>query len=214
MKLDLHIHSRHSYDSFSDPGKILRVARKRGLDAISITDHDTMGAYRQLRQDGEEGVLLVPGMEVKTDMGDIIGLFLRSEIAHRRFEDVVGEIRSQGGIVVLPHPYRRRCDPASLAAEADLVEVINARSRGAENSRAWRLCGSCGKKAVTGSDAHTYMEIGRVVTEIEGSCSSLGELREALLRNGRSCYGKVSPFYLSHGLSLLSARVKRMGGMA
>jgi predicted metal-dependent phosphoesterase TrpH len=42
MKFDLHIHSKYSYASFSDPLKIVKVTKRKGLDVISITDHDNI----------------------------------------------------------------------------------------------------------------------------------------------------------------------------
>ncbi len=86
MKMDLHIHSKYSYDSFTSPLKILKTAKKKGLDAISITDHDAMKIdYKQFRN---ADVIIIPGMEIKTDMGDIIGLFLTEKIQINDFLSV------------------------------------------------------------------------------------------------------------------------------
>lgn len=213
MKLDLHIHSKYSHDSFSDPAKILKAAKKRGLDAVAITDHNSFGAYEQLRKLPDPGVLVIPGMEIKTEKGDVIGLFLSAGVESRRFEDTLREIRGQGGIVVLPHPYRRKCDPRELIGRCDLVEVLNSRTRAGENEAALKLCESQGMKAVTGSDAHTYYEIGRSMTEINGYFTDTGELKDALLHKDRICSGKTLPFYVAHGVSFLSSQAKRMWGI-
>lgn len=207
MKLDLHIHSKYSYDSFSTPLKIAKVAKKRGLDVISITDHNTMGAYKNIPD--RLNVVVIRGMEIKTDKGDVIGLFLDKEIKSRSFFEVIDEIREQDGIVVLPHPFRRNCNPKELVGHVGLVEVINARSRKAENSEAQKLCEKFNKKLITGSDAHTYFEIGPTYTEIEGFSTDLSELKQMILENERKCYGKESPFYVSHACSFATARFRR-----
>jgi len=209
MRLDLHIHSKYSYDSFSDPLKIVKVAKRKGLDVISITDHNNMDVYEDFSHGHGSGVAVIPGMEIKTDGGDVTGLFLDEEVRSRSFFDVVDEIRDQDGIVVLPHPFRRKCDPNDLIGSVDLVEVINARSKNAENVDAWKLCERFGKTPITGSDAHAYFEIGRAVTEIEGYFDDMDELKRILLNSERNCYGKETPFYISHGYSFITSRIKR-----
>lgn len=207
MKFELHIHSKYSYDSFSDPSKIVKVAKKKGLNAISITDHNTMKAYKNFPLISD--VAIIPGMEIKTEVGDIIGLFLNEEIQSRNFVDVVDEIKEQDAIVVLPHPFRRKCDPNDLIESVDLVEVINARSMNSENTDAWKLCERFNKMPITGSDAHACFEIGKAMTEIDGYSDDLDEIKKTLLNSERRCYGKETPFYISHGYSFISSRVKQ-----
>lgn len=214
MKFDLHVHSKYSYDSFSEPSQILKVAKKRGLDGVAITDHDSFRAHTGLKKLKYPGMLVIPGTEIKTDRGDVIGLFIDAEIKSKLFEDVVKEIADRGGISVLPHPYRRKCDPAGLTGIVDLLEVVNSRSRTTENEDARALAHKFHKKAVAGSDAHNYFEIGMARTEIHDSINSLEELKVALLTGDQTCKGKSSPYLLSHGLSLLSSRFKRMRGIA
>jgi predicted metal-dependent phosphoesterase TrpH len=208
MKMDLHIHSKYSYDSFTSPLKILKTAKKKGLDAISITDHDAMKIdYKQFRN---ADVIIIPGMEIKTDMGDIIGLFLTEKIQNNDFLSVIDEIRNQEGVVVLPHPYRRDCDPASLISYVDLVEVLNARSRDCENKCALKLSEKFSKKIVSGSDAHNFMEIGNVITEIPGYYENTEDLRKCILTSERKCYGNSPSYYISHGYSFIIGKMKRV----
>ena len=67
MKLNLHIHSKYSYDSFSEPSKIVKMAKRRGLDVISITDHDNMKVYEKLPH--KLDIIVVRGMEKKDGYG-------------------------------------------------------------------------------------------------------------------------------------------------
>ncbi|PKP52253.1 MAG: phosphotransferase, partial [Candidatus Altiarchaeales archaeon HGW-Altiarchaeales-3] len=164
MKFDLHIHSKYSYDSFSDPLEIVKAAKRKGVDVISITDHDNMNAYKNFTNKSE--IIIIPGMEVKTNLGDIIGLFLNTELKSRNFFEVIDEIREQDGVIVLPHPYRRKCNPEEIVGYVDLVEVINSRSNDMENTYAEKLCGMSNKKPITGSDAHACFEIGSAITEM------------------------------------------------
>lgn len=213
MDLDLHIHSKYSYDSFASLHRILKTARKRGIEVVSITDHNTMAAYARsdLKKEARRyGITVIPGMEILTDHGDLIGLFLAEEIAPRSFDETVRAIRAQDGIVLLPHPYRRRGDPAALVPDVDLIEVINGRSRMEGNSRAEALCAAAGKQPVTGSDAHACFEIGRVVTRIDADGSDPEDVRRALLSARRRCIGIPRQYYLSHGMSRCMARIKQL----
>ena len=65
------------------------------------------------------------------------------------------------------------------------------------------------KRPITGSDAHTYFEIGRAVTAIDGYANDLEELKQILLNSERKCYGKETPFYISHGYRFIVSRIKR-----
>jgi predicted metal-dependent phosphoesterase TrpH len=208
MRLDTHIHSKYSHDSLSDPMRILKVARKKRLDAISITDHGTMQAYSPGFHSSDP--LVIPGMEMKTNRGDVIGLFLSEPPEGADFLEICDQIRTQGGIVVLPHPYRRSCDPIELVSHVDLIEVLNSRSRKQENARALALSHRFDAGPITGSDAHTYFEIGRAVTEVDGIYGDLDELRRVLLRADRQCFGSTSSYYVSRGFSFGAEMLKKV----
>ena len=106
MKLDLHVHTNHSFDGRIDVETLLKTAKEAGLDAVAITDHDTMSAVG-LAKKITGGVAVIPGMEITAAGGmHIIGLFLTDEIISREIDNVIDEIHQQGGLVMIPHPYR------------------------------------------------------------------------------------------------------------
>lgn len=145
------------------PGRILKRAKKAGLTGVAITDHDTIrGSLEARKLEKGIGVTVIPGAEILTDSGDIIGLLVNEEIRSRRWDDVIDEIREQGGVSVLPHPYRSHPNVFELAKTVDLIEVWNARSTVEQNERALQLAGGLQKSGMYGSDAHTYAEIGNV----------------------------------------------------
>ena len=70
-QVDLHIHSNKSSDGSLSPFHIIQLASEKKLEAISITDHDTVAAYPQALEFGEEaGVEVIPGIELTTLYGD------------------------------------------------------------------------------------------------------------------------------------------------
>jgi predicted metal-dependent phosphoesterase TrpH len=163
LYFDCHIHSNYSQDSLMRPGRILKRAKEVGLTGVAITDHDTIqGSLDARKLEKEVGVTVIPGVEILTDSGDIIGLFVNEEIRSRGWDEVIEEIRGQGGVTVLPHPYRSHLDIPGLAKAVDLIEVWNARSTAEQNERALQLAEGLKKPGIYGSDAHTYGEIGTV----------------------------------------------------
>jgi len=87
FSLDLHIHSKYSYDSLMDPKTILKVAKRVKLDAIAITDHNTIAGAVAARKICEKGSITVVGSEISTDSGDVIGIFLNEEIKSRSIHE-------------------------------------------------------------------------------------------------------------------------------
>ncbi len=206
MIADLHIHTRYSHDSFMDPARVVRVARMRGLSAIAVTDHNTIRGGLLAREANPGGDFeVIVGAEIRTEYGDVLGLFLDREIAARRFDDVVEEIHAQGGLAVLAHPYRRYLSPERLAGRVDLIEGFNSRSRRQANALSMQLGRTSGKGTVGGSDAHTYAEIGRGVTIYAGS-----EIEKALRAGQTAGEGRESNYYVVHGLSCGIERLKRL----
>lgn len=167
MKLDLHVHSIYSYDSFLRPEMIIKTARQRHLDGIAVIDHNTIKGGLRTRSIAPEGFLVIPGIEVKTEKGEIIGLFVEEEISSRVFDEVIEEIVEQGGITVLPHPYRNKYqNPEKLVQSVNAIEVLNARTSPLLNNNALRLAEKYSKAKIGGSDAHHWFEIGQVYTNI------------------------------------------------
>jgi len=214
IEADLHVHTKYSFDCLLEPRTVIKIALMRGLSVIAITDHNTVkGSLAAIRvASSVEKLIVIPGIEVKTDMGDLIGLYVQEEIKSRYFYDAIDEIRAQGGLVVLPHPYRgHKGAVEELAKLADLIEVVNGRCSHARNAKAHQLAKETGKPTVAGSDAHFAFEIGRVKTKFYSSASSPEELRKEILSCERELVGKESPF-LVHGLTFAIEILKRITG--
>ncbi len=188
MRLDLHNHTSYSADGGLTPAELLSEARSRGLDCIAVTDHNTVrGALTALGLSEADPTLprVIPGVEVFTRDGEVIGLYVREDIPKGTpLTEAVDRIREQGGLVYLPHPFdvfrrgavsgRERDNAARLA---DVVEVCNGRALGPRaGAKSGRLAALHGKSRGAGSDAHHKREVGR-------SCVVVSELptRETLV---------------------------------
>jgi len=157
---------------------------------------------KALSENKDEEFDLIIGAEIKTDFGDIIGLFLNEDIKSRSFYDVIYEIKSQDGLTVLPHPYRQHKNPEKIVDQVDLIEGFNARTKKISNDKSYQLAKESECSIIAGSDAHLGFEIGRGVTIVKD------DIKKSL-KNGRTeINGRESNYYLVHGLSLLSEKIK------
>ena len=196
MIVDLHIHSVYSPDSPVEPRTVLKIAKKKGLNGVAVTDHDTIrGGLEALKANTDPNFVVIVGSEVETtDKGDIIGLFLTQEIQSREASEVIKEIKEQGGVAMWAHPYREGKNLLSsvVIKQIDVIEGLNAKTLESQNMLARALAERYRKPVAGVSDAHAAEEIGNAVTLIDGS--SVGGIREALLKGKTQVIG----FKLSH----------------
>lgn len=187
LHVDLHLHSRFSFDSRTSLEALVARCREAGLDRIALTDHNTArGALELKRMDPE---LCIVGEEVKTTEGEVVGLFLNDSIAPNRTpEEVFDLIHEMGGLTYIAHPFDRRRASwrperlLELRGRIDIIETYNPWCQEGANQAAADFCRELGKVAATGSDAHSTSELGLSWMEIEpyaGPAEFLERLREA-----------------------------------
>ncbi len=185
--VDMHMHTSHSHDCLVPPLEVVSHARTAGLHRIAITDHNEIDGAFEAHKAAPE--LVIVGEEVLTAEGlDLIGLFLTRHIARGLpFRAVAQEIRDQGGIVYLPHPFdsRRGTTEQFLAGVIDCIDAVegfNARIHdSSRNRRAQAWAEKHGIPLGAGSDAHMGREIGRArvrVPPFTGASDFLDSLRE------------------------------------
>jgi predicted metal-dependent phosphoesterase TrpH len=173
MKVDFHIHTCYSKDSLTSLKAVVETCRKRGLDKVAITDHNTIAGALALREMAPD--LVIVGEEIKTNVGEIIAYFLEEEVPKGlRLQEAIARVREQGGVVGVPHPLDRLRREAmglthllTIVGQVDLLEVFNARTVFAsDNCRARDVARERGLLATAGSDAHIAWEIGHAYVEM------------------------------------------------
>ncbi len=192
IDVDIHMHTDHSNDCVTPVEVLLATARERGLGAIAVTDHNEIsGAHAAREKAAEYGVKVIVGEEVKTaDQGEVIGLFIEEKIARgMSLEETIAEIRRQGGLVYVPHPFDRLHsvpDYEHLLAvvdQVDAIEVFNPRiAIAAWNEEAVRFAGKYRIPGGAGSDAHVAQGLGAVrirMRDFDGPEEFLESLRDA-----------------------------------
>jgi glycosyltransferase involved in cell wall biosynthesis len=192
IDVDLHMHTDHSSDCATPVEVLLATARAQGLGAIAVTDHNEIsGAFEAAEKAADYGIKVIVGEEVKTaSQGEVIGLFLRERIARgMSLADTVAEIRRQGGVVYVPHPFdRMHAVPdyehlLGVVEDIDAIEVYNPRVAIASfNEEAARFAAKYRIPAGAGSDAHVAQGLGSVrvrMPDFEGPEEFLEALRGA-----------------------------------
>ena len=197
--VDLHCHTRASFDCLSAPRAVVRAAAERGLTHLAITDHDRIDGALEARELAPAGLAVIVGEEVRTRDGDLICLFLERAIPPGlTVEATIAAAREQGALVGLPHPFDRLRGSLlrdgrmeSAAAGVDWVETHNARLVGGGNDRAAAWARDRGLPGVSVSDAHSILEVGVAYTALDGDPSTPSGLLAALA-TGQLVSGRAS----------------------
>ncbi len=170
IRLDLHIHSEYSPDGRMKIGEIISQAKQAGLHGAAICDHDHVWTDGGLLDSPD--FVIIPGVEISTEYGHLLGWFLDRPIHTRDFKEAVKAIHEQGGIAVLAHPFEHTRSDDKIAGIANLLdgaEVWNGRAE-RKNRQANAMAKSFAEKyalnCYAGSDAHVPREIGNGVTTI------------------------------------------------
>jgi predicted metal-dependent phosphoesterase TrpH len=192
IDVDLHMHTDHSHDCATPVEVLLSTARAQGLGAIAVTDHNEIsGALAARAQAQDTGVKVIVGEEVKTaSQGEVIGLFIEEKIPRgMSLEETVAEIKRQGGVVYVPHPFDRMHSVPdyehlrTILDEVDAIEVFNPRvAIGAFNEEAARFAAKYRIVAGAGSDSHVAQGLGSVrirMREFDGPKEFMQSLRDA-----------------------------------
>jgi len=199
IKLDLHVHSRYSAKDCSNRLEdIVRVAKARGLNGFALTDHDTIAGHGEIRRLSNEDFLIIPGGEVSTTKGHVIGLGVREEIPRGlEPEEAVERIHEQGGVAVAAHPFALGRSPSLVyRAKFDAIEILNARAGWLSNKLAENFARKHSIPGVAGSDAHLLADIGNAYTVV--NCETKIEDVMKRIRGGEtSVEGRPLPLPLT-----------------
>ncbi len=205
MLIDLHTHTApRSDDSELTPDELIINAKRTGLDAVCLTEHDCFWDNEDIAAlCRKHDFLVLPGVEINTEEEHLLVFGLTKwTIGMSRATSVKEIVDKVGGAVIVAHPFRRKIlkgeDPGNrryyreldracknpLYAMVDAIEVFNARGSEKENAFSKELAERLKLRGIAGSDAHEPADIGRVATKFERRVSTVEELI-AELKSGR-----------------------------
>ncbi len=214
--IDMHLHTtRGASDSGLSPEDLASEAKRRGLSAVHISEHDRLWDRHTLEEYRRQhaNLLVCNGMEVSTDMGHILALGLKEYVGGIRQLATLRRVADeQGAFLIVAHPFRHYFDPVYFRRQGkepftltpeeaaarlpvfqlvDAVEVLNGANTLRENLFALRVAKALGKPGTGGSDAHSTQGIGYFCTVFDREVASQKELVQDL---------HASLFHAAHGL--------------
>ena len=218
IRIDLHVHTNHSVCALLKPEQIESIALKKGLGCVAVTDHNTIDGALKVRA-AAKSVKIIVGEEIKTSRGEITGYFLKEKIPPYLLpEETIKEIKKQGGLVSIPHPFDMmrssrisRQSLESVINEIDMIEIFNSRDIWKKtDEKLLEKVFACGAAAIVSSDAHMKMEVGRsymIMEEFEGPEEFLQNIKKA------QSTARKSPFRVHIATKILKAfkKAKKMG---
>ncbi len=215
LKADLHIHTKYSSDCNTPLEKIINRCLKIGINCIAISDHGT--AEGALKMQSLAPFKVIVAEEILTPHGEIMGMFLKETIpSGLSVEQTISQIRTQGGLVCVPHPFDIFRPSAldsgiieEIADQIDIVEVFNSRAPLPQASiKAQTFADKYGIAKSAGSDAHTPREIGNAYVEMP-EFNGRDDFLQAL-RTGKVVGHRTSPLiHFVTSWTKLKSRLKR-----
>ena len=194
VRVDMHSHTMFSGDSTTTFDEIAESVVEAGIDVLCITDHNAIDGAKRLGDALKDVCRIIVGEEVRTHTGEIIGLFLTEKISYGASAgETARQIREQGGIVYVPHPFdpmRKNLTETSLvdivdAGLVDAIEAFNAKtSLQSLNTRASQFGRDHNLVLGAGSDAHVPHALGAAymqMPDFDGPTDFLAKLREGVV---------------------------------
>jgi predicted metal-dependent phosphoesterase TrpH len=213
LTLEFHCHTNASKDSLIRPEDLVHAARRKGLDRLVITDHNSIaGALAAQKLDPQ---LVIVGEEIMTTKGEILAAFVQEEIpAGLTPEETLRRLKQQGAFISVSHPYDthrkggwQEADLLEIIPHVDAIEIFNSRCMDPRFNRRAELFAQRHNLAGTvGSDAHAVFEVGRsvmVLDQFEGPEGMRSVIRQAKYQT------KLSPLWV-HLVSRYASIKKRI----
>ncbi len=213
ITLEFHCHTHASKDSLTHPADLVKAARRKGLDRLVITDHNSIaGALEAQAIDPE---LVIVGEEIMTTQGEILAAFVREEIPPLLSpQETIRRLKAQGAFISVSHPFDelraggwKRNDLLEIYPFVDAIEVYNSRCMFPRfNRRAREFALKHNLAGTVGSDAHAAFEVGRSILLLDQFTGPDG-MRDVIRRAKFKV--KRSPWWF-HLVSRYASSVKKL----
>jgi len=195
LKIDLHVHTCYSHDAVTTLEEVVTYSKKRGLDGVAITDHDTLlGALKLVKK---SKLLVIPGIEITALGGHVLALNITKPIPPKLdLSETVQRIHEAGGIAVAAHPTSFYKSALSRQITSyDAIEVINSAAVPFSFSTYLnrKLVTRLNLPQTAGSDSHYAPEIGAAYTIVEAD-PDVDEVIQAIKGGATLPLGKPIPW--------------------
>ena len=167
-RTEFHCHTLYSKDSLVSPACLVQACRKKKIDRVIITDHNSIEGALEAQRIAPD--LVIVGEEIMTTKGEILAAFVTEEIpAMLSPLETIRRLRAQGAFISISHPFDftrsghwQKADLLEILPQIDAIETFNARCLLPRmNRQAQEFARRHGIASTVGSDAHTLFELGR-----------------------------------------------------
>ena len=212
LNFEYHCHTNASKDSLTEPADLIRAARRRGLDRVVVTDHNSIAGAKAAQALDPE--LVIVGEEIMTTKGEILAAFVREEIpAGLTPLETIQILKEQGAFISVSHPFDewrkggwKEADLLEIIPFVDAIEVFNSRCMDPNfNHRARAFAEKHHLAGTVGSDAHGVIELGRSVVMLDPFTGPDG--MRNVIRNAKY-KTKLSPWWV-HFISRYASMKKK-----
>ena len=186
LRTEFHAHTIHSKDSLATPARIIATCRKKGIDRLIITDHNTIKGAVEAQKLAPD--LIIVGEEIMTTKGEILAAFVTEEIpAMLTPQETIARLKAQDAFISVSHPFDftrsghwLEADLLEILPQIDAIETFNARCLLPRmNAQAQEFAHRHGIASTVGSDAHALFELGRATLTLP-QFNSARELRQVI----------------------------------
>ena len=173
IKLDLHIHSQYSEDAIGSPKDIIKSLKKKGLQGMAITDHNTVEGGLKAVKIAPKDFIVIPGIEISTADGHILALNVEKNIVRNlSIQETVEKILDQGGTPIVPHLFRnmsgiKKEKLKTIHQKINTIEVFNACSMPKTNLKIAKIAKEFNLGGTGGSDSHDPAYAGYAYTVVD-----------------------------------------------
>jgi predicted metal-dependent phosphoesterase TrpH len=214
FRVEFHSHTLASKDSLLRPADLVAAARRKGIDRVIVTDHNTIAGARAAQKLDPERVIV--GEEIMTTRGEILAAYVTEEIPPGLSpQETIRRLREQGAFISVSHPFDRlrkggweEADLTEILPFVDAIEVFNSRCMLRRfNAEAGEFARRNGILGTVGSDAHAAFELGRSLMLLE-PFEGPDELRAVIPRGVPQVKWSPPWFHLVSRFASLHKRIK------
>jgi predicted metal-dependent phosphoesterase TrpH len=168
LRVEFHAHTIYSKDSLTTPEKLIRTCRRKNIDRVVVTDHNTITGALHCQELAPD--LVIVGEEIMTTAGEILAFYVTEEIPPGLSpQETINRLRAQDAFISISHPFDNFRNGAwqhpellAILPKIDAVETFNARCMFPwHNWKAAKFAQQHNLLGTHGSDAHAAFELGR-----------------------------------------------------
>lgn len=213
LKLDLHIHSQYSKDAHGTPKEIMKYLKSKGLNGMSITDHNTLeGTIKALRL-ADKSFCVIPGMEISTVEGHVLALNVKEVIPKNlSVEETIDDIIDKGGTPIIPHLFRnmsgiKENNLKKIVKKLNVIEVFNSCSLPQTNLKTLKIAKKYNLGGTGGSDSHIPKYVGNAYTIFDTADLSIDNIINEI--NKKRSWGEGITLPMEYRRNRMASSIKQ-----